>query len=321
MTWHGCGVDASADLPVNPELRVCTTGDGSFSLYSERFGEGFHSAGGASSEARNTFVGPADLDRYATGTALTVVDVCVGTGSNTAALVEACAQRGLRLVWRGLELEPRPLQLALSDAGFCAQWQPDALDLLRQLEARGSWISPLGQGRVLWGDARTQLPALRDELAGQVDLVLMDAFSPRRCPELWTLEFLAGLAALLRPSGRLLTYCSAAAVRAALQQLGLQLAAIRAPQQRWSGGTAASPAPLLVEPRPSEDDGSGDPLRPLSPMEHEHLVTNAAVPYRDPTGQAAAAQILEARERRQQELLRSGQLEPTSAWRRRWGLG
>jgi len=56
-------------------------------------------------------------------------------------------------------------------------------------------------------------------------------------------------------------------------------------------------------------------------MEREHLATNAAVPYRDPTGQSAAAVILQERERRQHELLRSGELEPTSAWRRRWGLG
>jgi len=303
------------------ELRIRTTGDGSFSLYSHRFGEGFHSAGGALNEARHTFVGPAQLQRFATGTQLLVVDVCVGTGSNTAALVEACAQRGLRLVWRGLELDPAPLQLALSDSGFCAQWQPEALDPLRQLKERGRWVSLLGEGQMLWGDARTRLTALRDALAGQVDLVLMDAFSPRRCPELWTLEFLGGLAALLKPRGRLLTYCSAAAVRAALQQLGLELAAIRGSQQRWSGGTAASPAPWLGEPHPPEDDESCNPLRPLSPMEREHLATNAAVPYRDPTGQAASAQILAERERRQRALLVAGELEPTSAWRRRWGLG
>lgn len=321
MTWPACGVEVAAARTQDCELRARTTADGSFSLYSQRFGEAFHAAGGALSEARHTFVGPAQLQRFAPGTQLVVLDVCVGTGSNTAALLEACAARALQLNWRGLELDPQPLRLALGDPGFCAQWQPEALEPLRQLEARGCLDSSVGVGRLLWGDARAQLPALLDELAGQVDLVLMDAFSPRRCPELWTLEFLAGLAALLRPDGRLLTYCSAAAVRAALQELGLHLAAIRSTGGRWSGGTAASPSPLLVEPRPSEDDGSGDPLRPLSPMEHEHLVTNAAVPYRDPTGQAAAAAILAERERRQREQLAVGQLEPTSAWRRRWGLG
>jgi len=321
MTWPGSGAEPSGENLAESDLSVRTTADGSFSLHSERFGEGFHSAGGALSEARHTFVEPAQLQRFAPGTQLVVVEVCVGTGSNTAALLEACAERSLRLSWHGLELEPEPLRLALGDLGFCAQWQPEALDPLRQLEAISSWVSCLGEGRVLWGDARTQLPALRDALAGQVDLVLMDAFSPRRCPELWTLEFLGGLAALLAPTGRLLTYCSAAAVRAALQQLGLELAAIRSRQQRWSGGTAASPGALLGEHLPVEDDGSCNPLRPLTPMEHEHLATNAALPYRDPTGQGTAAAILAERERRQRDLLVAGELEPTSAWRRRWGLG
>ena len=321
MTWPAFGPDDPADLLVDSDLCVRTTADGSFSLFSQHFGEAFHAAAGALGEARATFVGPAELQRFAPGTTLVVVDVCVVTGSNSAALLEAAADRGLQLGWRGLELDPHPLQLALADAGFCGQWRPEAFELLRQLAADGSWRSPLGSGVMLWGDARVRLPALLDELSGQVDLVLMDAFSPRHCPELWTLEFLGGLARLLGPQGRLLTYCSAAAVRAALQQLGLQLAAIRGSQQRWSGGTVASPAPLLGEGLPFVDDGSWYPLRPLSPMEREHLATNAAVPYRDPTGQAAAAQILAERERRQRDLLSAGQLEPTSAWRRRWGLG
>jgi tRNA U34 5-methylaminomethyl-2-thiouridine-forming methyltransferase MnmC len=311
MTWPACG----------PELSPRSTGDGSFSLFSSRFGEAFHSGAGAVAEARSTFVGPAQLARFAPGSTVVVVDVCVGTGSNSAALLEAAADLGLTLQWRGLELEPAPLQLALADGGFCSQWRAEALDPLRQLAQGGAWRSALGQGQVVWGDARAQLPLLIHELCGHVDLVLLDAFSPRHCPELWTLEFLGGLAQLLAPSGRLLTYCSAAAVRAALQQLGLELAAIRGSQQRWSGGTVATPAPLLGEGLPFVDDGSWYPLRPLSPMEREHLATNAAVPYRDPTGQAAATQILAERERRQRDLLLAGQLEPTSAWRRRWGLG
>lgn len=322
MTWPGCGAELAG------ELSVRTTGDGSFSLFSSRFGEAFHAAAGAQREARNTFVGPAELQRFAPGTTLVVVDVCVGTGSNTAALLEAAAERGLRLAWNGLELDPHPLQLALADAGFCGQWWPEALEPLWQLASASYWRSPLGSGAMLWGDARARLPALLEELSGQVDLVLMDAFSPRHCPELWTLEFLGGLGRLLGPQGRLLTYCSAAAVRAVLQQLGLELAAIRGRQQLWSGGTAASPAPLLVAcpgMDPSDPDARATDVNPwlrtLSPMELEHLATNAALPYRDPTGQAAAAAILAERERRQQEQLLAGQLEPTSAWRRRWGLG
>jgi tRNA U34 5-methylaminomethyl-2-thiouridine-forming methyltransferase MnmC len=312
MTWPGCGAEQAG------ELSVRTTGDGSFSLFSPRFGEAFHAAAGAQREARNTFVGPSELQRFAPGTTLVVVDVCLGTGSNTAALLEAAAERGLRLAWNGLELDPQPLRLALAAASFCRQWRPEALEPLQQLVVDGGWSSPLGRGAMLWGDARARLPALLEQRAGQVDLVLMDAFSPRHCPELWTREFLGGLAGLLAPSGRLLTYCSAAAVRAALQQLGLHLAAITSGDRCWSGGIAASPGALLDE---SDPHSFSPRLRPLSLMERQHLLTNAAVPYRDCSNQAPAAQILQERSLRQRELLASGGLESTSAWRRRWGLG
>jgi tRNA U34 5-methylaminomethyl-2-thiouridine-forming methyltransferase MnmC len=51
-------------------------------------------------------------------------------------------------------------------------------------------------------------------------------------------------------------------------------------------------------------------------MEIEHLSTRAAEPYRDPGGQAGAAEILAARQRAQAA---SG-AGSTSTWRRRWGL-
>ena len=279
-----------------PEPR--RSADGSFSLWSPEVGEGFHGSEGALLEARQKFVRPAGLERFAPGRRLTVLELAVGTGTNTAALLEAAAARGLELNWWGLELDPTPQALALADAGFRAQWPAP---LLQRLEG-------LLQGpSLLWGDARRRLPELLPALAGRCDLVLHDAFSPRRCPELWSVELLGQLAALLAPQGRLLTYCSAAAVRQGLRLAGLELAAITAEaSERWSDGTAASPTPLPPEPG----------LRPLGPMEQEHLATRAGVPYRDPDGRGAPAAILE---RRRLEQLGGGG-GSTSAWRRRWGL-
>ena len=320
MTSPACGLEPALPQPSASELSPRITADGSFSLYSSRFGEAFHSAAGAAREARDTFVCPAELNRFAPGTTVVVVDVCVGTGSNSAALLEAAADRGLRLQWRGLELDPAPLLLALADGGFAGQWRPEALEPLQQLATSGQWCTALGAGRLLWGDARQQVNGLYQELPGQVDLVLHDAFSPRHCPELWTVEFLGALVHLLKPDGRLLTYCSAAALRAALLQLGLQLAAISSADERWSGGTAASWQPLVATASAAAEQGLRPVLRPLSAMEQEHLRTNAALAYHDPSGQAAAAQILAAREQQQRAAAASGALEPTSAWRRRWAL-
>ena len=322
MTSSACRPEASG------RLEPRRTADGSLTLWSERFGECFHSAAGARAEAAQKFVAPAGLDRFAPGRPLRVLELCVGLGYNTAALLEAAEARGLQLEWLGLELDPRPLQLALDDAAFRAHWHAETLQMLEQLDQRGAWRSCRGSsGSWRLGDARRQLPLLQAAWIGRCDLVLHDAFSPGHCPELWSLEVLTALARLLQPDGRLLTYCSAAAVRHALELTGLQLASIRAagpaePDEstgNWSLGTVASPMPLCDGPATiGLPAASGTVvLQPLTAMEREHLLTRAAQPYRDPDGNATAAAIQAARVERQQQ--HPG--ESTSAWRRRWRVG
>ena len=163
---------------------------------------------------------------------------------------------------------------------------------------------------MLWGDARQKLKTLPSSC--QLDLILLDAFSPGHCPQLWSEEFLATLAGRLAPGGRLLTYCRAAAVRSSLRSAGLTLRSLRpAAQQRigWSSGTLAV-KPLASAPLAKEGPG----WTALSAMEEEHLNTRASVPYRDPEGADVAEIIQERREIEQQ----CCDLESTSAWQRRW---
>ncbi|MCP9849425.1 MnmC family methyltransferase [Cyanobium sp. Morenito 9A2] len=291
------------------------TADGSFSLYSAEFQEGFHSEHGARREAEEKFIAPAELSRYSPGGRLLVLDVGLGLGTNAGALFEAAEARGLVLNWFGLELDPQPLALALAQPDFQLSWTAAVAARLEALHHQGQWSDGLGRAQVLWGDARQRLGQLPETLSGQWDLVLLDAFSPRRCPQLWSLEFLGALARLLAPEGRLLTYSSAAAVRQTLLRSGLQLASITPPPEPlgaaspkgttpWSWGTAASPSPLQP----------GRVLRPLSLMEREHLLTRAAEPYGDPTGSASAEGVLRARAMAQGQ----SSAGSTSAWRRRW---
>lgn len=300
------------------ELHPRQGADGSFSLHSSRFGEGFHGSIGALREARLKFVEPAQLERFSPGRQLTVVDVAFGLGTNSASLLEAARPLGLELVSHGLEIDGAPLRMALAAEPFRRQWQPPTLAMLETLLLAGRWSEAGHASRLHWGDARRGVRALLEhhQLAARCDLVLLDAFSPQRCPELWSLEFLTQLCRLLKPDGRLLTYCTAAAVRRSLQLAGLSLASIQPdrnpagqqrgrPRQRtWSIGTAASPTPLP----------SAGPLVALSPMELEHLATKAAEPYRDPDGQQPSEAILTARRLAQAQ----GSAPSTSAWRRRW---
>ena len=299
-----------------PAFAIRSGADGSFSLWSEAFGEGFHSGRGALREARETFLAPSQLERFQPGERLTVVEVCVGTGSNLALLLEACAARGIALEWWGLELDPRPLRLALAAEEFRRPWQPSTLAVLERLLERGRWQSDQTSVRMLWGDARQTLAELVRERRGQVELVWHDAFSPRRCPQLWTVELLGAATALLTPTGRWISYSSAAAVRETLRLRGLHLGTLEIPAapagqtNAWSGGTLASAVPLGPSPL----------WRDLSPMERDHLVSGAGEPYRDPSGTAEATAILNSRQEAQAAARASGRRGSSSAWRRRWGV-
>ena len=212
--------------------------------------------------------------------------------------------------WWGLELDRRPLQLALEQPNFRALWSADVLKRLIAIRDTAGWCNEDSQGMQLWGDARRTLTMIPADM--RFDLILQDAFSPQRCPELWSEEFLTALAGRLAAGGRLLTYSRSAAVRASLQRCNLRLfSLLQAPGERsgWSSGTMA------VQP-----DGlcfaNGPGWRPLSAMEQEHLRTRAAVPFRDPSQRDASDAILK---RRQIEQTHSC-LEATNTWQRRHGL-
>lgn len=311
MTWSDCAAEGSGTLPASHPLGPLTpleTADGSLSLHSAHFQEAFHSATGALGEAQAKFVQPAELQRFGPESTLRVLDVCTGLGYNSAALMAALSQP--RLAWWGLELDRRPLELALEHPPFRRLWPEPVLQRLEALRCQGAWQDSRSAGMVLWGDARLTLEQLGAN--DRFDLILHDAFSPSRCPELWSEEFLSALAQRLAPGGRLLTYSRAAAVRASLRRAGLALRSLLpAPGQRqeWSSGTLAQ-RPNPVAPLPKHGPG----WQPLSAMEEEHLHTRAATPYRDPHQQDAAATI---RLRRDDEQKRCA-LESTSAWQRRW---
>ena len=286
------------------ELQDFPTADGSFSLHSKRFGEAFHNSAGALNEARSKFVNPAELDRFTAGKPLRILDVCLGLGYNTAAVLEALPTPSPALSWWGLELDRRPLEIALEQPSFQALWSGAVLHKLAAIRDQGGWSTPGNFGQQLWGDARRMLSSIPE--AVHFDLILHDAFSPQRCPELWSEEFLGALAKRLTPGGRLLTYSRAAAIRGSLKRAGLELRSLRpTPGERmgWSSGTVAI-----------KQDKSAVGCRPLSTMEEEHLLTRAAVPYRDPNQQDPTSVILE---RRRNEQLHCD-LEATNSWQRRW---
>ena len=290
---------------MNNLIKIITK-DGSISFRSEKFNENFHSKAGAYYETKNKFINPSRLKRFQ-NKSINVLDICFGIGYNSALLFENLKIELSTLNWYGLEIDKRPLNYALTDKKFNNLWSPKVIEILNSLNSKGSYKNKNFDCKLIMGDARKEILNLPKEL--NFDLIFLDGFSPQKCPEIWSYEFLSQLKNKIKYEGYLITYTSAAAVRKSLKNLGFNLFNILptfSDKNHWSDGTLAT-----------FDNQQNNPyIKQLSEMEIEHLNTKASIPYRDPTGEMLSKEILEIRKREQQ----FSKLLNTNSWRKKWEM-
>jgi len=306
MTLSLSHASCYAAKPPDSSWKPQPTNDGSFTFFSKEYGESFHSRQGAKTEALLKFAQAAELRQKAQQSHLRLLDVCYGLGYNTAAALETIWQVNphCHIELYGLELDVT-VPLAAIAPPLLASWSPTVQTILQQMALTHTCTTPHLTATLLLGDARQTIQSLCQQ-GFQADAIFFDPFSPRRCPQLWTIEFFTLVAPCLAPNGRLATYSRAASVRSTMQAVGLSIGTMLLdsthPPHEWSQGTIGS--------------FDGQTLHPLSELELEHLQTRAAIPYRDPTLADTAAVILD-RHRQEQAL---STLELTSSWRQRWHL-
>lgn len=284
------------------------TADGSFTFFSQEFGEAFHSHFGAKQESFLKFVSPTQINLAAQKPVLRLLDICYGLGYNTAAALQTiwAVNPNCYVELIGLELDLAVPQAAM-EHHLLDNWNYEYTPILRQLACEQQAQTERLNARLFIGDARRDISRLH-QLGFQADAIFLDPFSPPQCPQLWTVEFIKQVAMCLHSDGILATYSCAAAVRTALLAAGLQIGSTPPVGRRSPGTVAAHPR------NPQREAHSA--LPPLSPEEHEHLLTRAAIPYRDPQLNDPAPVILQRRQQEQQ----ASSLEPTSHWRKRWLL-
>ncbi len=292
------------------DLKKHTTKDGSLSLYSSFYEEGFHDQDGAIRESTTKYLLPAQLEQFSNTEKIVILDVCMGLGYNTGCILEKLIQSKIKIEWHGLEIDQRPLNIALKEKTFQRIWSPKVLHFFNCLNKSGKWSEGLNEGTIHWGDARQKIYEIHDSLS--FDLILLDPFSPQKCPELWSEEFISLLTKRLSFEGRLITYSTAASIRASFIRAGLKIYSILPSiddQNKWSAGTVAMKR-RIERPLISNNCQFKD----LSTREAEHLATRSSIPYRDPTGEGNSKEIIATRKLEQSK----SQLINTSSWRKRW---
>ena len=284
------------DTPLTPRL----TEDGSYTFFSEEFQETFHSSFGAKQEAEVRYIKPCAIEQLATErSVIRILDVCYGLGYNSAAALSAIWSINPRCKVElfGLEISSEVPREAIRQ-NLLAQWHPAVVTNLAELSSKSKVCHDLFLAQLLLGDARkTTIEVIAQ--SWQADAIFLDPFSPPKCPQLWTVEFLNMLVRCLSLSGRLATYSSSAAVRTALISTELNIGSIVGAGRKSPGTLGSFECKKLPE---------------LSVMEREHLKTRAAIPYRDPTLAGLPEEIIQNRQQEQ----KNSNLEPTSQWRKRW---
>ena len=292
------------------DLKKHRTKDGSLSLYSLNYDEGFHDSNGALEESINKYLLPAQLDQFSNTQKIVILDVCMGLGYNTGCILEELIKRNHKIEWHGLEIDKRPLNIGLNEKTFQKLWSAKVINFFNCIKESKKWTEGFNEGTIHWGDARQKLNEIENSV--MFDLILLDPFSPQKCPELWSEQFITSLTAKLSLNGRLITYSSAASVRSCLKRSGLRVYSISPSineQKKWSSGTVAMKKELKQKNFTKKLQ-----LKELSTRELEHLATRSAIPYRDPTGKGSSKEINLNREIEQSK----SELINTSSWRKRW---
>lgn len=114
------------------------------------------------------------------------------------------------------------------------------------------------------------------------NLIFLDAFTPTKCPCLWTFDFFNVLYNHLEPDGIILTYSTSTAVKSAMIEANFYVGYIYNEREQRITGTVASKCKELIK-------------LPLSEYDLGLIKTSAGIFYRDETLAAQNEAIIEQR--------------------------
>lgn len=285
------------------------TEDGSLTLKDEETGELYHNRAGAYTEALANFVEPLNLLALASQRRqLAFLDVCFGLGYNTFVLLNELSNLDLQtdsIKIVAIEKFQHPLlyiSRVLADGRF--------QKLMEQIAAQAPGLCAGNFGiytftlpcksrsvrvhfDLLQGDLRNVVPSMAPKYGKVFDGIFHDPFSPRRVPELWTIDLFECYKKLLfEPTGKVVTYSAASAIRSAFLKCGMNVFRTAAVGEK-NGGTLVMLASNV---------GSESENLPLLDDESQKLAGRAGVPYRDANFCKSSSEIVQAREAEQKLL-------------------
>lgn len=214
-------------------LKQEPTADGSQTLYSERYGQTFHSDKGAVTESKHVFLWASGVTaRLERSLTTSILEVGFGTGLNFFLSADLALKTETPMTFVSLEqslLSSETVQGLGYEEGL---EHPELLtDYCQFRDALGP--EPGGKQVFKFKDVRLELllgEATEQNLGeNRFDAIYQDAFSPDANAELWSETFFTKLLHALKPGGKLTTYSVKGEIRRRLKSLGFEVEKIPGP--------------------------------------------------------------------------------------------
>lgn len=229
----------------DPRWQWRLTDDGSYTLVQVATGDAMHSGCGALEETRHVYlVGSGAAERLRQRQATRIWELGFGSGLGWLVTADWALRHGAPLDYVGLDVQLPPAdvvrQLDWDRAIANHRLVQATLDWFGEAEraiGRSTAIPPLQLDSVrlelVLSDAlawcRQQLAADESVCGQPFDAIYFDPFSPQAAPQLWSPEVFRALRRIIRPGGRLASYCVNRRVRDDMASAGWRVQRVPGP--------------------------------------------------------------------------------------------
>lgn len=222
-------------------MEIIKTNDNSTTLYSDIYGEAYHSRNGALKEAFNKYCSPCRIEELALKGTMVILDVGFGLGYNVLAALFCAKRINSDCHIKIISLEKYLIQSELlMQIEMPLEYRNLYRIVLSAAKEKGYCSDDINI-EILCGDARDEIKNI-DEL---FDAVFLDPFSVRKNPQLWTVNFFKELFIRMKETAILSTYSASTPVRTGLIEAGFYVGEGPGDEMK-QGGTVASKSDGLV---------------------------------------------------------------------------
>lgn len=223
-----------------PELQL--TDDGSHTVFSEEFGEKYHSRFGAITESLQVFINAGLKSRILSQSKIDVLEVGLGTGLNALLTWVESEKAKTNIFYTAVEAFPLPETnwRALNFGEILGGESHTIFEKIHRAEW-GQWAPVSDSFSILKLQEKVENTSFQENF----DLIYYDAFAPDSQPELWTLAIFRKMFNALRPDGILTTYCAKGEVKRNLKATGFLIESLPGPPGKREMTRATKPAPIV----------------------------------------------------------------------------